>query len=192
MNIAHLLTEHLSRPYTKRSTTSPIKLWLGVDINQSMVIQFGNRFEEALNAVLKNISNVEAVSDPKTKIYITSSGEITQKARGNKDVDILFKIGNTVYYRECKCNLGLDSEKSLAPARKVERIARLLEGTYQGCQVDAALVNMEWTGSRSDMRGVKIEYMNEFFGRLGASMTEGEYESLGKEIGRRISDAANS
>ena len=194
MNIAHLLTEHLSGPYKRRPTTSLIKLWLGadIDINQSMAIQFGNKYEEALNAILENTTNVEAISTSEAKIYITNSGEITRKARGNKDVDILFKIGNTVYYRECKCNLQLDSEKARETARKVERIAGLLEGTYPGCHINAAIVNMEWTGNRSDMRGVKIEYMNEFFDRLGASMTEGEYESLGKEIGRRISDATSS
>jgi len=174
-------------------SSSPVKRWTGVyTIPQSVSIVFGTLFEEALNDLIERCTSFEAITNSKAKTYITSECKLTSVAKGNKDVDILFRNDNTIFYRESKCNLLLDSEKSKATANKVIMIAERLRALYPNCKIDAALLNMDWDGKKKDMHGVRIEYAGEFINRLELeNISEQDYLDIGKAIGYDYREGAN-
>ena len=174
-------------------TTSPIKRWLHVyDLPQNVSIKFGRVYEEALNDLIVQSTEYEALTNSVAKTFITPDGKLTNVAKGNKDVDVLFKKNNTVYYREVKCNLLLDSEKSKATASKVVDISSRLQKLFPGCEIDAALLNMDWCGAKTNLHGVRIEYAGEFINRLGLNtICEKEYLDIGKNIGYYYKEGVN-
>ena len=166
-------------------STSPIKRWLQVhNIPQAVSIVFGRVFEEGLNDLIEKSEHYEAITNSSDKTFITPDCQLTTVSKGNKDVDVLFRRDNTVFYREVKCNLLLDSEKSKSTANKVNLITSRLQKLYPACNIDSAILNMDWDGKKIDMHGVRIEYSGEFINRLGIhDISEKEYLDIGKAIG---------
>lgn len=173
-----------------RKSSSPIKKWLGgVAPSHAGSIIFGNRYEEAMNALIEQSTDYVAITNSSKKTYITKDSQLTHKSKGNKDIDILFSHEGKIYYRESKCNLHLDSEKSKVTASKVEDIARKLQALYPNQEIDAAILNMNWSGKKQSYHNVRVEYAGEFIERLGFDISEQEYENIGKQIGRNFMEA---
>lgn len=166
-------------------STSPIKRWLQVrNIPQAVSIVFGRVFEEGLNDLIEKSEYYEAITNSSDKTFITPDCQLTTASKGNKDIDILFRRDNTVFYREVKCNLLLDSEKSKSTANKVNLITSRLQKLYPACYIDSAILNMEWDGKKTDMHGVRVEYIGEFMNRLGVhDISKKEWLDIGKVIG---------
>ncbi len=175
------------------TSTSPVKRWTGVyTLPQAVSIRFGTLFEEALNDLVERCTLFEAITNSRAKTYITPEGELTEVTKGNKDVDILFRNDSTVYYRESKCNIELDSEKSKVTANKVNEVSARLQILYPDCKIDAALLNMDWSGKRTNFHGVRIEYASEFISRLGIEdISEQDYLDIGKAIGYAYKEGVN-
>ena len=172
-----------------RKSKSPIKKWLGVQPSQAGSIIFGNRYEEAMNMLVEQSTDYDAITNSSTKIYITNNSQITHRSKGNKDIDILFRHEDKIYYRESKCNLQLDSEKSKVTASKVKDITRKLQVLYPNHKIDAAILNMNWSGKKQFYHDVRVEYAGEFIERLGFDISEQDYKNIGKQIGRNFMEA---
>lgn len=172
-------------------STSPIKRWIQVpNIPQSASIVFGTKFEEGLNEFIEKSENYEAITNSSVKTFITPDCQLTTVSNGNKDVDVLFRRGDTVFYREVKCSLLLDSEKSKSTANKVNLVTSRLQKLYPACKIDSAILNMEWDGKKTDMHGVRIEYFDEFINRI-EHMTKKQYLDIGDYIGYSYKEGVN-
>ena len=123
--------------------------------------------------------------------HLSQGSQLTPQSKGKKDIDILFRHEGKICYRESKCNLQLDSEKSKVTASKIEDITRKLQVLYPNCEIDAAILNMEWSDKKAFMHGVRIEYAGEFIQRIGFDCSEQEYEAMGKQIGRDFIEGLN-
>ncbi len=157
------------------------------DLNQSVLIRIGNSFEDWLNNLADIAPGVDAITTSEYKQYIHEEKGLVRKARGNKDVDILFAVGYKLYYRECKCNLNLDSEKAPKTAEKVREIHSLLERLYPEYEVDSAVVTMSWDGTVDNLRGVRVEYINEYLALLGdVTTTKRVYEETLVKLGKAV------
>tara|TARA_R100000008_G_scaffold86640_2_gene80615 strand:- start:944 stop:1540 length:597 start_codon:yes stop_codon:yes gene_type:complete len=176
-------------------TTSPIKRWLGVTtLGQSESIRFGTHYEEGLNDYVALSPLYTNITTSQRKTYITPAGELTNLSTNNKDVDILFARDKIIFYRECKCNLLLDSEKSKTTADKVMEVKRRLEQAFPGHAIDAAILCMDWSGTKQEYCGVPLEYVGDFINRLEVeeTITETEYLTIGQQLGKEIvNNAAN-
>ena len=166
-------------------STSPIKRWLQVPtLPQAVSIVFGRLFEETMNNLIDRSEHHEAITNSSDKTFITPDCKLTTVAKGNKDVDILFRQDDTIFYREAKCNLRLDSEKSKVTSTKVNEISSRLQRLYPNCKIDAAILNMDWKGKKSHLRGVRIEYIGEFMNRLEIeTITEQDWLDHGRKLG---------
>ena len=179
----------------KGPTTSPIKRWLGLTVlGQSESIRFGTLFEEALNDYVAHSPTYTNITTSTQKTYITPECTLTPKSKNNKDIDILFRSGNVIYYRECKCNLLLDSEKSKTTAEKVRLIRMRLQTLYPACFIDAAVLCMDWSGSKQEYYGVPLEYTGTFINRLQveSNITEENYLTIGKQLGKEVAENATN
>lgn len=174
----------------KTVTSSSIKEWLQApDLKQSESIRFGTLFEEALNNLIEISDDFDSITNSKKKTFITPECKLTDIAKGNKDIDILFRQNNTIFYRECKCNLQLDSEKSKATAAKVELIESRLKVLYPKCDIDAAILSMDFYNKKNTFLNVRLEGIGDFINRLkilgDLKFTEQEYINIGTTVGER-------
>ncbi len=163
-------------------------------LGQSESIRFGTHYEEGLNDYVALSPTYSNITTSEKKTYITQECTLTHKSKNNKDIDILFRCGNVIYYRECKCNLLLDSEKSKTTADKVMEVKRRLEQAFPGHIIDAAILCMDWSGTNQEYCGVPLEYVGDFINRLEVeeTITETEYLTIGQQLGKEIvNNAAN-
>lgn len=174
-------------------STSPIKRWLQVNtLPQPVSIVFGRLYEESMNDLIEQSVEYEVITNSFKKTYITPESKLTNVSKGNKDVDVLFRKGNVIYYREVKCNLALDSEKSKVTAQKVTYISHRLQDLYPNCEIDSAILNMEWDGKKKNMHDIPIEYAGEFINRLGIeNISKQNYLNLGQQIGCEYKEGIN-
>jgi len=175
------------------TSTSPVKRWTGVyTLPQSVSIVFGRLYEEAMNDLIMQSTVYQEITNSAEKTFVTPDCKLTNVSKGNKDVDILFRKGNTIYYRESKCNMLLDSEKSKATANKIKDISSRLQVLYPNCKIDAALLNMDWAGKKTTFHGIHIEYAGEFINRLNIeNVSEQDYLDIGKAIGYDYKEGVN-
>ncbi|MAH51539.1 hypothetical protein CMI37_37330 [Candidatus Pacearchaeota archaeon] len=180
----------------ERGTLSLIKKWLQLSqLTQSQLIRFGTLFENAVNCLAADShKQFTAVTTNGRKTYITPTAQITHTSKGNKDIDILFidEEKMIVYYRESKCNLNLDSEKSIATVNKVKEVARRLQKAYAAYTIDAAILNMDWENPKQEYLGVPVQYMGDLFDLLGYKTSQQEYRRIGKSIGEEVRYATHS
>ena len=116
-----------------------------------------------------------------------------------KDVDLLFKddLKKTIYYRELKGNIELDTEKLPATITKCREIENSLQLTHVGYSIDCGVLNWSvynraiLTAGLANIKtfetnGIKIDHMEEFLNIIGVVWTEEEYYAYFKEIGNKI------
>jgi hypothetical protein len=116
-----------------------------------------------------------------------------------KDVDLLFKneITKTVYYRELKANIELDTEKLPATISKCKEVEASLKVSYPEYMIDCGILN--WSvydrkilkAGLSNIKtfengGIKIDHVKELLEILNIIWSEDDYYSYFREIGDKI------
>jgi hypothetical protein len=163
---------------------------------QSVNIKFGRFGEFIAKEMIKSNDNLELL-------------ECGVRLINNKmkDVDLIFmdKTTKTIYYRELKGNIELDTEKLPATIAKCNEIAAFLKTKYGGDAAEAATIDyaiLNWsiydrrvlTCGLSNIRafekgGVKIEHFGEFSNIAGIDWSEQDFYSYFREIGEHITAA---
>ena len=113
-----------------------------------------------------------------------------------KDVDLLFKneVTKTIYYRELKGNIELDTEKLPATIEKCKEIELSLKTSYLDYSIDCGILNWSvynrkiLTAGLSNIKafengGIKIDHMEDFLEIIDIIWTEEDYYDYFKKIG---------
>jgi len=116
-----------------------------------------------------------------------------------KDVDLIFKdeANKTIYYRELKGNIELDTEKLPATITKCKEIETSLKSTYIDYIIDCGILNWSvynrkiLSAGLSNIKtfengGIKIDHMADFLQIVDIFWNEYDYYSYFREIGTKI------
>jgi hypothetical protein len=141
---------------------------------QSVNIKMGNVLEESWK---KFISLSEGVQlENKRKIE-------------DSQIDILFWFDN-VYYFECKNNINLDTEKSIATFNKIKKIEKFLKKDNDNV-ISKVLVNRYNTTAnmkfyKTPLTKEDLYGYNDVFNIFGINVLKEEWESFFKDVGNYI------
>jgi hypothetical protein len=182
---------------TKTQVGSVKHLLFGEQISmQSVSIKFGKVFENMFIEHIKNHNDFE-LGD--IGVQKTSQGK-------KKDFDLVFidTKNNTVYYRELKANINLDSEKLPATIQKVKFLERELNKKYPTYKIDSGVLCpsvyslFDLDGSKISNKpaifekgGVKVNFACDLFSILGICCTKDEFYGFFKELGQIIRSEQN-
>ena len=154
-------------------------LWGPKISNQSIVIRFGIRFEKFLN---------ELQEKQGLQKYLTSD----ELVKGHQ-TDSLYIDHCILKYKEQKCNIILDSEKTKATINKVSDVHSDLlsrfDGVVDSCILASTVWSIEDAPKLSTMvkqcynKGVRVMFMKEFFTELGLEITKDQFYSSFRELG---------
>lgn len=104
-----------------------------------------------------------------------------------KQIDVCFRVGNTLYYFEIKSNINLDTEKSGMTDTKVRLIKNYLENnlTNSRMKVVAGVLTVWYDEDPSfDYKLTSdIYYMKDFFEIIGHPMSKNEYYRITHKFG---------
>ena len=113
-----------------------------------------------------------------------------------KDVDLLFKneVTKTIYYRELKGNIELDTEKLPATIEKCKEIELSLKTSYSDYSIDCGILNWSVYNRKilvaglSNIKafengGIKIDHMEDFLEIIDIIWTEEDYYDYFRKIG---------
>ena len=113
-----------------------------------------------------------------------------------KDIDILFKNKNTIYYLELKANIYLDTEKKQATIDKMNKIKNHLQIKYPTYNIDIGILNWTLYDNKLNLNksivkkfqknGIKIIYMSGFLNILSIIWNENDFLSYFYLIGNKI------
>jgi hypothetical protein len=116
-----------------------------------------------------------------------------------KDVDLIFKdeIKKTIYYRELKGNIELDTEKLPATISKCKEIENSLKTKNLEYSIDCGILNWSvynrkiLTAGISNIKtfengGIKIDHMEDFLNIIDIVWNEDDYYLYFREIGTKI------
>lgn len=156
---------------------------------QSLSIKMGKVGEEMVKKIITENDDLELLTcgvqciDPKT-------GK-------NKDLDLVWinKKNNTIYYREAKGNIELDSEKLPATIDKiVEILNTYISENYPGYTINIAVFNWAIYNrkplkkglsqiKKCEERGVKVEHPEDLFKLLNFDWDEVAYYNFFRKVG---------
>lgn len=155
---------------------------------QSIYIKLG-RFGEFLSKELvKNNNNLELLQ---CGVQIINSSK--------KDIDLLFKdeIKKTIYYRELKANIELDTEKLPATINKCKEIKNSLKTKYLEYNIDYGILN--WSVYNREIlsiglsniktfetNGIKIDHMEDFLKIINIVWNKKNFYAYFRTIGSII------
>ena len=114
---------------TSKDTDSDIFKAMGlgyVPSSQSFLIQCGYAYEDFWNYVISDCPGVTNLLLNGNKINLPGAVTGKRKSQATQQIDHSFRIGDIVYYRESKCNLNFDSEKSPTSVKKIITVAKLI------------------------------------------------------------------
>ena len=170
-----------SKKITKTKKGSVNYLLFGEQLsNQSINIKFGTLLEQSY---LEYISNQPGINLGKTGVQITSN-------KNKKDFDMVWidDAKNIVYYRECKTNIDLDSEKLPATTQKIITLHKDLQIKYPNYKIDSGVfcptifskkeIEKNTINSKVvqfEKRNVKVEFVEDFLKYFKADTTKEEY-----------------
>ncbi len=168
----------------KENTSFNVKKLLGVDVDQSQSIRFGNLFQDFIKSLVTSVGGV-VIDVQFLDVYETGN---TKNNKGLKDMDIWFNFKNKMYYFEAKTNLDLDSEKSKATDTKISDITKSLMDNNQEVEVVAGVLSC-WYEKEAGL-SVKVKtnvcYIKDIFNILGIECSKEDYYNLMKEFGAKI------
>lgn len=159
---------------------------------QSISIKMGKIGEEIVKIIISRSPNLELLQcgtqciDPHTK--------------KNKDLDLLWKDerNKTIYYREAKANIELDSEKLPATIDKVtEIIETFIKPSHPDYTINVGVYN--WSIYRREIlkkglsqikkcesKGIKVEHPEDLFKLLDFEWSEEDYNTFFHKVGGRF------
>tara|TARA_R110001632_G_scaffold180479_2_gene300590 strand:+ start:58 stop:660 length:603 start_codon:yes stop_codon:yes gene_type:complete len=163
-------------------------LWGSEKSEQSIVIKFGRVFEKMIQEQIS--------TTPKFELGLNGVQNIIGQTK-KKDVDLLFidKISKTIFYRELKANIDLDTEKLPATTDKIAIIENHLINTYPGFSINSGILCMTVyskceLSNRLDRKvkaygdaSVNVEFAKDIFATLELDISKEEYETFGLEVG---------
>ena len=116
-----------------------------------------------------------------------------------KDVDLIFKNikTKTIYYRELKGNIELDTEKLPATIDKCKEIEGSLKVTYPDFAINCAILNWSvynrqiLSAGLSNIKsfengGIKIDHMSDFLEVISVTWSEHDFYGYFREIGNKV------
>jgi hypothetical protein len=137
----------------------------------------------------------------KELIHLNGSLELlkcgVQKVDDNqKDVDLIWKDGNTIYYRELKGNIDLDTEKRKATLDKCKEITLSLMKENKGYVIDSGILNWsvynrsEYTDSNYlniinyfETDGIPVNHFEDFLKIICIEWSKEDFYAFFKELG---------
>jgi hypothetical protein len=134
--------------------------------------------------------------NPSLELLTCGVQKINEK---KKDVDLIFKnnLTKTIYYRELKGNIELDTEKLPATINKCNKIVSSLKETYPDYTIDFGVFNWSvynkkiLTAGLSHIKtfeagGVKIDHMCNFLEIVNVHWNEKDFYQYFREIGNKV------
>ena len=154
-------------------------LWGPKISNQSIVIRVGIGLEKFLN---------ELQEKQGLQKYLTSD----ELVEGHQ-TDSLYIDTCILKYKEQKCNIILDSEKTKATINKVSDVHSDLLSRFDGDVDSCILASTVWSledapklstmVNKCNNKGVKVMFMKEFFTELELEITKDQFYSSFRELG---------
>lgn len=155
---------------------------------QSINIKMGRFGEFISKELIKSVNTLELLQCGVQKINDKK-----------KDVDLLFKneLTKTIYYRELKGNIELDTEKLPATIAKCKEIENSLKIGYPDYSINCGVLNWSvydrkiLTAGLSNIKtfengGIKIDHMKEFLEIIDVIWSEEDYYSYFRELNDKI------
>jgi hypothetical protein len=155
---------------------------------QSINIKFGRFGEFLVKELIKKNANLELLTCGVQKINDK-----------RKDVDLIFRNQETktIYYRELKGNIELDTEKLPATIQKCNEIKSSLVTSYPDYTINCGILNWSvydrkiLTAGLSNIKsfengGIKIDHMGNFLEIIDITWSEVDFYSYFREIGTKI------
>ena len=152
---------------------------------QSLYIKIGRNFEKWFKFIVED-AGMKLLPDGVVKNVIGEK---------SKDIDLIFRDDNTIYYREMKSNLELDTEKLPATYEKIQMITKYVEKEYPGYKVDSSLLH--WSVYEPSIlptkyntkvkecgkHDVKVSYPIDLFKTISVDISDKEYYNFFRELG---------
>jgi len=183
--VDQMMQEELT--YTKPGSISYL-LYGAKPSEQSINIKMGRHGEWISKELIKTNSNFELLQCGVQKIN-----------NKNKDVDLIFKCAETktIYYRELKGNIELDTEKLPATINKCREIEAALKTDYPDYSIDCGILNWSvynrimLTAGLSNIKsfetaGIKINHMADFLEIIDVAWDQSDWEQYFRDIGTKI------
>jgi len=157
---------------------------------QSIVIQMGHVGEY----LFKEIINMT----PKMTL-LTCGVQVINEKGTKKDMDLVWedKENKTIYYRELKANIELDTEKLPATINKINEINNeylLNKPEYEGYRMDVGILN--WSVykreelskglshiKKCEKKGVKVEHVGDILSLLKFEWSEEDFRKFWRKMG---------
>lgn len=191
--VAHDFTNQLVLNGEVTSTKpGSVKHWLkgSEPSDQAYSIKFG-KVGEALAQWL--------VDQSPNSVELLSCGVKKMSSGKKKDFDLLWRdtATNTIFLRELKGNIELDSEKLPATFSKMkEELQPELEKLYPEATIDVGILNWSIFSrdqltkglshiKKCEQSGVQVEHMKEFTERLNIPLTKECWWELGHTLGKQ-------
>ena len=161
-----------------------LKKLLGVDIDQSQSIRFGNLYQDWIKSLASNFG-AEIIDIHFMDIYKTGN---VKTNKGLKDIDILFRFNGKMYYFEAKTSLDLDSEKSKATYAKISDVTEYIKTEYPDDEVVSGVLSCWYEKEIGLPFKLKTDafFIKDIFNILGIEASKEEYYELMREFGSNL------
>ena len=151
---------------------------------QAISIKMGKFGEEIIKKIINNSKNLE---------LLTCGVQCVDfETKKKKDLDLLWKdeLNKTIYYREAKGNIELDSEKLPATIEKVkELLETYIIPKYPGYIIDIGVFNWSIYNRKllkkglnhiknCEKNGIKVEHMEDILKLLNFKWSEEDYYKM--------------
>ena len=157
---------------------------------QSISIKMGHCGEEMVKKLISETDGLELL-----KCGVQCIDPHTGK---NKDLDLIWKNEKkkTIYYREAKGNIELDSEKLPATIDKVEEIIKsYIVPNYPDYTIDIGVFNWSIYNrkvlkkglsqiKKCEEKGIKVEHPEDLFNLIEFNWNEDDYYEFFREVGK--------
>jgi hypothetical protein len=154
---------------------------------QSINIKLGRLGEYIAKELIKTNTNLELLQCGVQKI----------NNEKKKDIDLIFKNETTIYYRELKGNIELDTEKLPATIDKCKEIEKTLKTQYPTYIIDCGILNWSIYNRKIlssglsniktfETNGIKIDHMGDFLSIINITWLEDDYYSYFRTLGDKI------
>tara|TARA_B100000925_G_scaffold87523_1_gene63011 strand:+ start:20668 stop:21279 length:612 start_codon:yes stop_codon:yes gene_type:complete len=157
---------------------------------QSLSIKMGKVGEDMIKHIIREHPSLD---------LLTCGVQCIDPVSGkNKDLDLIWVDNSlrTIFYREVKANIELDSEKLPATIDKmVEIINTHISPNYPGYTIDIAIFN--WSVykrtslkrgrshiKKCEDKGIKVEHPNDLFRLLNFDWDESSYYEFFRKVGK--------
>ena len=184
-----LFGEILSEGVTKTKPGSLKYLLFGSKVSeQSLIIKIGRRFEKLFEYFVKRSP---------VNLDLLPSG-VHKETKTDRDLIAIDRARKTIYYREMKANIDLDTEKLPATIEKIKRVGTYLKGEYPGYEVNAGCLcwtvyektklegNLKSKVREFEKAGVTLDCAGDFFKFMRISMTEKKYHEYFRSLGEMV------